>query len=198
MLALMHKFDRNPLLCSNLAYGDEGYGTGNSGKGTGGGGTTGTPSGGASGIPPSENGGVGASTYQLLVPVQGGQFAYFGFYDTTDLNDLDDGSYYNYRTEDISINRVPTVRRVALNYIDLGPLKLTLTINATNDLQQAISKSVTVQLGNTVATGLIMTKLIDIELTGFQPQLLITRNGGDGPMLIVAVTLYGEVEDATL
>lgn len=204
MLAVMRKFDTNPLLCSNIAFppdgGDPTGGGGGGGGGTSGGGSPGTPSGGRSGIPPGENGGVSANNYVLLVPVQNAisGLSYFGFYDVSNLNDTDDGSYYNYRTEDVSINRVPTVRRVAINYMDFGPLKLTITINATNDLQQNISRSVTIQLGNKVATGIMMTKLVDIELTGFQPQLEIVRNAGDGQMSIVSVTLYGEVEDTTL
>jgi hypothetical protein len=195
MLALMRKFDSNPLLCSNLAYND-----GGSGGGTAGGGSPGTPSGGRSGIPPGENGGVGATNYVLLVPVQNSSsgLAYFGYYDTTNLNDFDDSSYYNYRAEEVSINRVPTVRRIAINYVDLGPLKLTLTIFATNDLQQIISASATVQLGNSVATYGSMTTFVDLTLTGYQPQLLITRPANGGPMTILAVTLYGEVEDVTL
>lgn len=201
MLAIMRKFDNNPLLCGVLAYGDIGGGPGGGGGGGGtGGGNPGTPSGGRSGIPPGENGGVSANNYVLLVPVQNvnSGLSYFGFYDVTNLNDVDDGSYYNYRTEEVDINRVPTIRRVAINYLDLGLLKLTLTLNATNDLQQAVSNSVTVQLGNNVATNALMTKIVDISLTGFQPQLLIKRNGNDGPMAIVSVTLYGEVEEVTL
>lgn len=198
MLALTHKFDSNPLLLSLRTFDD--VGGGSSGGGTSGGGSPGTPSGGRSGIPPGENGGVAALNYVLLVPVQNSSsgLAYFGFYDVTNLNDPSVGSYYNYRTEEVDINRVPTVRRVAINYIDLGALKLTLTLSATNDLQQVITVSTTVQLGNVVPTAVLMTKFVDIEITGFQPQLLITRNANAGPMAIVAVTLYGESEEVTL
>jgi hypothetical protein len=199
MLAVMRKFDANPLLCNYiLAEQLPDYGGG--GGGTSGGGSPGTPSGGRSGIPPGENGGVGANSYILLVPVQNSSsgLAYFGFYDLSNLNDVDDGSYYTYRVEEVDINRVPTVRRIAINYVDLGPLKLTLSLSATNDLQQVVTASTTVQLGNTVPTYSLMTKLVDLQLTGFQPQLTISKAANAGPMIIVAVTIYGESEDVTL
>jgi hypothetical protein len=36
---------------------------------------------------------------------------------------------------------------------------------------------------------------VDISLTGFRPQLTITRQPSDGPVCIVGVTMKGECEE---
>lgn len=166
-----------------------------------GGGTTGSkgfnPS---SAIPFSENGGFAATNFFLMVPTQqmvGGAVG-IAIYDTTSYDDPNDASSYSYRIEDVIPGRMPTVRRVILNYRDLGPALLTVAIDGTDDNQQPVVQSVKVQLGNTVPTLEPMIKLVDITVTCFQPQLTLSRAAGGGPIDIISATLVGEVEEVSL
>lgn len=183
-----------------IAQPDIDGGSGDHNPGVDGGGNPGTPTGSSvanapAALPVGEHGGVFGSTYFLFVPVQdcnSGQ-CYIGTYDITDFNDLIDGSSYAYRREDIVKHKVPTVNRVIIIYRDLGPAKFTVGINATNDDGQVIKASVQVQIGNVVPTKALLTKIVDISLTGYMPQLTIDRAAGDGPLCITSATMQGEV-----
>jgi len=180
--------------------GQGGFGGGGGQHNGGGNPGSGTGSSGAGSFPSSENGGVYGSTYYLMVPVQNTttKQCYLGYFDVTSFDDKLDGSSYRYRSEDVNPLRVPTVRRVGLIYRDLGLVSITVTINATNDNGQAISNSTAVQLGNTIPTNAILTKLVDVTLVGFRPQLQIDRAAGAGPLSIVSATMIGTVEDTAL
>lgn len=174
-------------------------GSGDRGPGDGGG-VPGTGTGSSSvpaGLPFGENGGVLASTYFLMVPVQDihSLQCFLGFFDTTDFDDQKDGSSYSWRQEDIGIDAVPTVQRVWITYRDLGPAKFTLTLTGTNDLNQVVSASAVVQIGNLIPTNALFTQQVGLELSAFRPQLGITRNPGDGPISIIRARMEGEVGD---
>lgn len=166
-----------------------------------GGGNPGTPTGGSSiasaGLPATENGGVIGSTYLLFVPVQDIRtgLCYIGTYDVTSFDDSGDGGSYSYRAEDIVKHKTPTVNKVILIYRDLGSAKLTVTLAVTNDNAQVKTASVDVQIGNAIPTGALITKLVYLQLTGYRPQLTLSRKAGDGPVCITSATMSGEIED---
>lgn len=200
----MRWLDYNPLICANQMVPPNPDG-GSGGGGTGGGGQIGTGTGtsnaaSTSGVPLGENGGVLASTYYLLIPVQdvNSGNAYLAMYDLNNLNDADDGSYYTYRMEEVMPLRVPTVRRIGVEYRDVGVANVTFTLTGTNDKGVGISQSKTVRIGTSAATGLIVTLFVDMTFTGFRPQLTVSRAAAGGPLSIVSVTLIGEVEEVTL
>lgn len=164
-----------------------------------GGGTPGTETGSSLGpaIPAGENGGVFGSTFYLLTPVEdiASGRCYLGYYDPASFNDTMDGSSYTYRSEDIIKDCVATVNRVVLTYRDLGAAKITVSISGTNDNSQVVSASVQVQLGNQVATGALLTRFVDIQLTCFRPQLSLSRAAGAGPVCITGATMRGTVSE---
>jgi len=118
--------------------------------------------------------------------------------DSTDFDDPVDTAYYSFRMEEVIPNRVPTVRRVILQYRDLGEATITALLTATNDKGQVLASTKTNDIGNALPTNTILTSFFDIEITGFRPQLAFTRNSGAGPLSIVSVTMVGEVEEVSL
>lgn len=151
-------------------------------------------------IPFSENGGFLASTFFFMIPVQDMTNGAVGVavLSTFNFDDPVDASFYSYKIEDIVPGRVPTVRRVILNYRDLGPASVIVTISGSNDNAQSITASVTRQIGNPLPSLIPQTALIDIELTAFQPQLTIGRAAGGGPLSIISATILGDVEEQSL
>lgn len=175
------------------------YPRGGGGGRTGAGGTP-AASGGGFAIPFSENGGFLASTFFFMLPVQDMTNGAVGVavFNTANFDDQIDASSYSYKVEDVVPGRVPTVRRVILNYRDLGLANIIVTLTGTNDNAQFISVSVTRQIGNPLPSLIRQTSLIDIELTAFQPQLTIARAAGGGPLSIISATILGDVEDQSL
>lgn len=151
-------------------------------------------------VPFSENGGFVASNFFLFMPTSSpdGSQSYIGIFDVSNFNDPTDGRLYTYRQEDIIVGRVPTVRRIILVYRDTGVLSVTVTVQGTDDNGQKVSQSVKVQIGTTSASLQLLTKFVDIELTAFRPQPLLSQNAGDGPLDIVSLTMIGSVEEVTL
>lgn len=177
-------------------------GSGNFGPpvgGGGGGGTPGTPTGSSQGaaLPATEVGGVIGSTYFLFMPVQSVQDGrcFIGFFDVSSFDDSVDGSSYSYRKEDVKKDCQVTVNRIVLIYRDLGPCKLTVTVNGSDDNAQPTSASAKVQIGNVKPTDELLTKFVDITYTGFRPQVTVSRNAGDGPFCITSLTMRGTVSD---
>lgn len=173
-------------------------GSGGVGPG-GGGGAPGTPTGSSTGpsLPVGENGGVLANTYYLFVPVQDSRtgICYIGFFDVSSFDDTIDGSSYSYRQEDVIRDCVPTVNRVVLTYRDIGQAQLTVTLKGTNDRGEVVSQNVLVQLGNALPTNALLTKIVDIELTAYRPQLILSRAAGGGPFAITSATMRGTVSE---
>src|SRR5882762_5664891 len=145
-------------------------------------------------VPFSENGGFAATQALLFVPVQTADqgISYIGVFDPADFNDDQDGSSYTYRAEDVMPNRQPTVRRVIMQYKDIGMVKLTISIEGTNDDNEAITSSAIVTIGSAAATGKIFTKFIDLVFTGFRPQLTWQRAANAGPVCVVSMSMVGE------
>lgn len=118
--------------------------------------------------------------------------------DSTDFDDQVDTAYYSFRMEEVIPNRVPTVRRVVLQYRDLGLATITALLTATNDNGEVLAATKTNNIGNAQPTNTILTSFFDLQITGFRPQLAFTRNAGAGPLSIISVTMVGEVEEVTL
>lgn len=176
--------------------------------GSGGGGVPGTtprPDTAPAALPSNENGGISGSTWVLFLPSIdiSGSLPHISYYDLTTYtcggcpaaNDDRDGFRYSYRVEDIIPDQTPTVNRIILTYRDLGPTKLTFTLTASNDDGQVIHNSVEVQIGNVIPTGALLTRFVNLSITGFRPQLTITKRANVGPVCIVAVTMKGEVTE---
>lgn len=184
------EFNHNIHVAPNL----DGGGGSEGGGGQDGGGV---PGAGGGTLPNNENGGVFGTTWYLFIPSQtiSSGLCYVGFYDIASHNDPVDGFHYSYRVEDVVPDQTPTINRVILTYRDLGLAKLTFTLTASNDDGQVISASTEVQVGNAIPTGALLTRQVDISITGFRPQLTLTRHANDGPICVVAVTMKGEVEE---
>lgn len=118
--------------------------------------------------------------------------------DSSNLDDAIDNTTYVFRMEEIQPNRVPTVRRVILEYRDLGICNVNCLITGTNDKGEVIFVSNQQKIGNTIPTGTILTSFFDITLTAFRPQVAFTRSPGSGPLAIISTTLIGESEQVTL
>lgn len=151
-------------------------------------------------VPFSENGGFAATTYYLFVPGQDSNtgYTFIGIFDVTSFDDKFDGSTYSFRAEDIAPGRFPTVRRVVIVYRDMGTASLTCTIRATDDNGKIVAASKSVQLGNAVPTFISLTTFVDVQVSGYRPQLTLTRAAGGGPVSIISVSMIGDVEDINL
>lgn len=150
--------------------------------------------------PPASNGGVAATDFQALFPVydQRRSIGYVAYFDPTNFNDAAADSALSFRVEDIAVERVPTVRRVVITYRDMGVATLTATVTAVNDQLAVVTDSKTNQIGTTGATMKLMTAFFDLQVTGFRPQLSLSRPANGGPVSISTVTMVGMVEQVTL
>lgn len=153
-----------------------------------------------------DNGGLGANAAQWLLmlpvlipfnPTTTKQHV-IAVFDTTDFNDPLDVTYYSYKVEDVTVNRVPTVRRIILSYRDLGVVTIGIFLEGSNDNGQVKRVNTRATIGNGQPTRRILTAIIDLELTAFRPQLTIVRPSFAGPLSIIAVTILGDVEEVTL
>jgi hypothetical protein len=139
-------------------------------------------------------------TYFPVEAVVGGAPA-IGTFDTVvssgGFNDAVQGSTYSYRQEDVEPNRVPTVRRVIVTYRDLGAATMTVTVNAINDNGANVTASKTQAIGG-VNPGALCVSFFDLVVTGFHPQLTISRAANGGPISWTRAVMVGESEEVTL
>lgn len=150
------------------------------------------------------NGGVNTTSRLTLYPMLNAATGTVGFYAFDPAGGFDDpnaGSFYNFKVEDVLQGRTATVNRVIVTYRDLGLAKAVFVLSGTQDNQvvgglTGAASMQTVILGNQLATGKLMTKFVDISLTGQNLQLLIVRAAGGGPLSFSKILLIGRVEDA--
>ena len=146
-------------------------------------------------MPPS-NGGIPAPLNIILVSVNASPSFYT--FDTTNFNDSEEASFYFWKVEDILAGRTPTCNKVIVSYTDLGLVTATFTLSGTNDLGEVVSESSVEILGNQVATGRMLTKILGIPaLTAQNLQLTVNRAANAGPLSIVKVRIEGEVENTS-
>jgi hypothetical protein len=130
-----------------------------------------------------------------------GIVGFFAFDPAGGFNDPLASSFYSFKVEDVIQGRTPTISRVIVTYRDLGPVTAVFTLTGTTDGQQVAGglngngSMQTVQMGNQLATGKLMTIVIGITLTAQNLQLTVTRAAGAGPLSIAKVLMCGHVED---
>lgn len=146
-------------------------------------------------LPGAFNGGA-----TMMVPIWNptNSTSSIGMFDTGNFNDANQPSTYNYRIEDVEVNRYPTVRRVILTYRDIGQATITVTLTGNNDNGTVVSNSASVNIGNAIPTDVLITKFVDITLSAFRPQLSWSRAANGGPVAITRATILGESEEVTL
>jgi hypothetical protein len=149
---------------------------------------------------PQSNGGISSNSRVSIYPMIDTRTGASGLYafdaPNGGYNDLNNPSNYFYRMEEIIPGKTPTVNGLVVVYRDLGPVRVTFNISASNDLGNVITATTgIVSLGNTVPTGRIITRNnIGIAITGQNLQLSWTRAAGAGPLSIVKILMYGQVE----
>jgi hypothetical protein len=154
---------------------------------------------------PQSNGGVATTSRLTLYPMLNATTGIVGFYAFDPAGGFDDpqaSSFYSFKVEDIAQGRTATISRAVVTYRDLGLSKAVFVLSGTQDNQvvggvTGASSMQVVQFGNQLATGKLMTKFVDISLTGQNLQLTIIRSAGGGPLSIAKVLLCGRVEDAS-
>jgi IPT/TIG domain len=141
------------------------------------------------------NGGTGAPIGLLLIPAQ--QFntqVVLGF-DTTTFDDLDIGSFYSWKVEEIIAGRTPTCSRQIIQFRNLGVATITATLSGIDqNTQEPTSVSETFTIGTVSASGKIFSVVRGLALTAQNLQYTVTRGPGAGPVSIVKVQLEGRVE----
>lgn len=117
-------------------------------------------------------------------------------FDPTNFNDENNGSFYNWKVEDVACGRTPTVNDVWISYRDLGQATIAVMLSGTDDAQQVITSMVAgLAIGNASPTNRIMTIRSGIPaLTAQNLQLTVTRAAGAGPVSITKVRMEGRVE----
>ena len=151
------------------------------------------------------NGGVGTTSRLTLYPMQniaGGAIGFYAFDPSVGYNDPNAGGFYAFKVEEIIPGRVPTVRKIIAVYRDLGPAQATFQLFgvtpdkslATVDGAVISSAPLTVAFGTAAMTGKLMTKLIDLALTGMNLQLVITRAANGGSLSFAKIIMCGNVE----
>lgn len=148
-------------------------------------------------MPAPSNGGTATKLALALYPIGLSPGAALFIFDPTNFNDAISGSFYDWKVEDVIAGRTPTINRVILSYRDLGVASLFVNLSGTNDQGQAVNSSQTIQIGNTVPLGIILTTLVGISLTAQNLQLSIVRAANAGPVSITKVRMEGKVETTT-
>ena len=130
----------------------------------------------------------------LLVPSQGTTGKVLSYYDTTLFNDAADNATYIFKAEDLTADRVPTVRRVIITYIDLGVATLVVNVSGVNDQGILVSGQTVITIGTVAATGVLSTAYADLSVTCYRPQIKLIRNAGAGQIAISHVMATGTIE----
>lgn len=152
---------------------------------------------------PQSNGGVATTARLTLYPMLNpntGAVAFYAFDPAGGYDDPNASSFYNFKVEDVIPGRTPTISRIIVTYRDLGQCTAVFFLTGTNDAQQVVGgitgngSMQAVSLGNTLATGRLMTKVVGITLTAQNMQLTAIRAAGAGPLSIAKVLMCGRVE----
>ena len=146
------------------------------------------------------NGGVSTTSRLTLFPMQSVIGAVVGFYafdPSAGFDDQNAGGFYSFKVEEVLAGRKPTIGQAIITYRDLGVASISLFMSGVTENQAVITQAVSASIGNAVATGKLMTKVVGINFPAcFNPQLTIIRNPAAGPVSIAKVVLCGRVEVA--
>lgn len=133
----------------------------------------------------------------LLVPFYNAinGFSYFLNYDPANFNSEVDCVYY-FRLESVKPGRAIDVHKVYFEYRDLGAVKFTTTVTATQydratKRETEQSKSVISSMGK--GDRKIHTLFVDLKVVGERPQLMLLRKANAGPLAIIRAMLIGNV-----
>ena len=146
------------------------------------------------------NGGVSTSSKLTLYPMQNVRTGIVGFYafdPSAGFADPNSGGFYSFKVEDVLPGRTPTIGQAVITYRDLGQVTWQIQVTGTTESQTIIvtSPAITVQFGNLVPTGRLMTKIVGINFPACQnPQVTLIRPPGAGPLSIAKVVICGRVE----
>jgi hypothetical protein len=143
---------------------------------------------------PASNGGYSSPLNMAMYPRYNVSSTLFFIFDTTNFNDPNDASVYDYKVEDVIAGRTPTLSRIIISYRDLGVASLFVNISGTNDEGKVVNASTTVPIGNASPTNVIMTTVVGLTLTAQNLQLSLVRLANAGPVSITKVRLEGRVE----
>jgi hypothetical protein len=145
------------------------------------------------------NGGISQSSRISSCPMVNAVTGLAGLYTfdpTLGYNDPTNPANYFFRVEEVVPGKTPTVSKLIVVYRDLGLVTVTFTLTGTNDLQQIVSASTTVILGNLLPTGRITTRNdIGLTLTAQNLQLSLSRAPGAGNLALVKLIMVGTVEN---
>jgi len=151
-------------------------------------------------LPTTSNGGVFAANQVALYPctnVITGKTEYRTFDPTQPPNDPVLPSSYTWRVEQVLPYRNPTIRKLFWTFTDLGQVSVSWTLTAVTEQQKVISQTTSLGVGNYIPTYAIMTVEVDINLTGMNLQLSVSKLAGAGPLSVLKVVIIGEVEEYT-
>lgn len=129
-----------------------------------------------------------------LVPTTGTTGIVLSYLNELNFNDAIDSRTYIFKAEDILADRVPTVRRVIITYVDLGVATVTATINGVDDSGALVTAAATVTLGTVGASGRLMTAFFDMGISCFRPQLTLSQAPNGGPFQLSTAMITGTVE----
>lgn len=156
-------------------------------------------------MPPS-NGGTAAQLNMILLPATTpGLNGTIYTFDPTNFNDINSGSFYNWKVEDVIAGRTPTVGRVILSYRDLGVARIMVTLsgvtgpndpNHPNTPVSLVSPLTTI--GTVNATQKICTLILGMTLSAANLQLSVIRSANGGPVSITKARLEGRVDNTAL
>jgi len=150
-------------------------------------------------MPVSSNGGTDSPLRLALYPVSAMNGSFLSgdlyFFDVSNFNDPDTGSFYFWKVEEIIPGRTPTCNRQMITYRDLGVVNVTFTLSGYDQNTQApVSESSPQTLGTVAATGKLCTLVLGLSLTAQNLQFSVGRAANAGPLSVVKVRLEGEVE----
>ncbi len=125
-----------------------------------------------------------------------GRFCFL-YYDPNDFNCEDDCTYY-FRMEDVQAGRAIDVHKVYFQYRDLGAVKFTTTVTATQydkatKTEKINTQSVSVTWGK--GDGKIHSYFVDLKVVGERPQLSVFRAANAGPLSFIRGLLIGHSDE---
>lgn len=124
---------------------------------------------------------------------------YFTIYDSSNF-DTEEDCVYNFKMEDVQSGRNIDIHKVYLQYRDIGKVKFTVTVFATQynkvkKTEKIVSDFQEVSVGTKKGDGKIHSYFVDLKVTGERPQCVITRKAADGPLAIVMAKMIGDVSE---
>jgi hypothetical protein len=149
---------------------------------------------------PASNGGMQQTIGSELIANGTSLF----FFDPTNFNDPNSGSFYNFKVEDAIAGRTATINRVILSYRDLGVARIMLALSGVigpsdplHPNKPTSSISPLINIGTVGASQVICTLIYGLTISAANLQLSVVRPANGGPVSITKVRMEGKVETTT-